>query len=125
MLGLIRLGLAGFLFRGHQKNFADLQGNKREEAARQQERHAKDEGHEPDGPPRLRDGRSCGLPGEEGQSREQDAEGESDREHDSGSDRDQADDVTQEAFFRAYRQIGAFRGGRSWAADGPGRSSAT
>jgi RNA polymerase sigma-70 factor, ECF subfamily len=33
-------------------------------------------------------------------------------------DRDQADDVTQEAFFRAYRQIGAFRGGslRSWLA---------
>ena len=33
-------------------------------------------------------------------------------------DRDQAEDVTQEAFFRAYRQIGAFRGGslRSWLA---------
>lgn len=30
----------------------------------------------------------------------------------------QADDVTQEAFFRAYRQLGAFRGGslRSWLA---------
>ena len=33
-------------------------------------------------------------------------------------DRDQADDVTQEAFFRAYRQLGAFRDGnlRSWLA---------
>jgi len=33
-------------------------------------------------------------------------------------DRDQADDVTQEAFFRAYRQLGSFRGGslRSWLA---------
>ena len=33
-------------------------------------------------------------------------------------DRDQAEDVTQEAFFRAYRQIGSFRGGslRSWLA---------
>ena len=33
-------------------------------------------------------------------------------------DIDQADDVTQEAFFRAYRQLGAYRGGslRSWLA---------
>jgi RNA polymerase sigma-70 factor, ECF subfamily len=33
-------------------------------------------------------------------------------------DRDQADDVTQEAFFRAYRQLDGFRGGnlRSWLA---------
>ncbi len=33
-------------------------------------------------------------------------------------DRDQAEDVTQEAFFRAWRQIGSFRGGslRSWLA---------
>jgi RNA polymerase sigma-70 factor (ECF subfamily) len=33
-------------------------------------------------------------------------------------DRDQADDVTQETFFRAWRQIGSFRGGslRSWLA---------
>jgi RNA polymerase sigma-70 factor (ECF subfamily) len=33
-------------------------------------------------------------------------------------DRDQADDVTQEAFFRAYRQLAAYRGGslRSWLA---------
>jgi RNA polymerase sigma-70 factor (ECF subfamily) len=33
-------------------------------------------------------------------------------------DRDQADDVTQEAFFRAWRQMGSFRGGslRSWLA---------
>lgn len=33
-------------------------------------------------------------------------------------DRDQADDVAQEAFFRAYRQLTAFRGGnlRSWLA---------
>ncbi len=33
-------------------------------------------------------------------------------------DRDQADDVTQETFFRAYRQLAVFRGGslRSWLA---------
>lgn len=33
-------------------------------------------------------------------------------------DRDQADDVTQEAFFRAYRQLEGYRGGslRSWLA---------